>query len=87
MLTLVRHDNRYGQVGDEVLIYVRYLSSAEVMTIDKCPPQLTAKEWRNQLLREAPGYYQTFAGARGFFRLPRHVYDALLANVMPMAAE
>ncbi|MDI9849762.1 hypothetical protein QM467_17085 [Rhodoblastus sp. 17X3] len=57
------------------------------MTIDKCPPQLTAQEWRDLLLNEAGRYYQTFAGARGFFRLPRHVYDALLANVTPMAAE
>jgi hypothetical protein len=87
MLTLVKSDKISGKVSDEALIHVRYLSSGEVMTIDKCPPQLTAREWRDLLLGEASAYYQTFAGARGFFRLPRHVYDSILANVTPMAAE
>ena len=87
MLTLVQSDDQPGHVADEVLIHVRYLPSGAVMTIDKRPPQLTAQEWRDLLLSQAPGHYQTFAGARGFFRLPRRVYDALLANVTPMAAE
>lgn len=87
MLKLVQSDDRNSQVGNDVLIHVRHLSGGQVMTIDKCPPQLTAQEWRDLLLNEAGGHYQTFAGARGFFRLPRHVYDALLANVTPMAAE
>jgi hypothetical protein len=87
MLKLVQSDDSNSHVGNEVLIHVRYLSGGQVMTIDKCPPQLTAQEWRDLLLSEAGGHYRTFAGARGFFRLPRHVYDALLANVIPMAAE
>ena len=49
--------------------------------------EMSAQEWRDLLLTDAADYYQTFAGARGFFRLPRHVYDAILANVTPMAAE
>lgn len=87
MLKIVQSDDRNNKVCDEVLIHVRHLAGGQVMTIDKCPPQLTAQEWRTLLLNEAAAYYQTFAGARGFFRLPRNVYDALVANLMPVAAE
>lgn len=87
MLTLVQSDDQHTKAGNDVLIHVRYLSSGAVMTIDRLPSQLTAQEWRDLLLTDAADYYQTFAGARGFFRLPRHVYDAILANVTPMAAE
>jgi hypothetical protein len=87
MLKLVQTDDQRTTHSDCILIHVRYLSNSDVMTIDKCPPHLTAQEWRNLLLSEAPGCYQTFAGARGCFRIPRHVYDGILANVTPMAAE
>jgi hypothetical protein len=87
MLKLVDSDNRYEQLGTEVLIHLRHLPSGAVFSIDRCPPQLTAQEWRDLLLTEASAYYQTFTGSRGFFRLPRHVYDSLLAKVMPLAAE
>jgi hypothetical protein len=87
MLTLVKSDDRRSQFSDEVLIHVRHLPSAEVMTIDRCPPQLSGQEWRDLLISAAPEYYQTFVGARGFFRLPRPVFDAILADVTPMAAE
>jgi hypothetical protein len=87
MLKLVESDNTGAKISNEVLIHARHLPNGQVMSIDRCPPQLTAQEWRDLLLVEAPGYYQPFANARGFFRLPRHVYDSLLAKVTPMAAE
>jgi hypothetical protein len=87
MLKLVQSDNNAQKIGDEILIHIRYLSSGAVMTIDRLPPQLTAQEWRDRLLEQAGDYYQTFAGARGFFRLPRRVYDALLPEVTSIAAE
>jgi hypothetical protein len=80
-------DNRSGQAGDEVLIHIRHLPSGEILTIDSVPPQLTAEEWRRLLLDRASNYYKTFANARGFFRLPRQVYNALVAEVTPLAAE
>lgn len=59
--------------------------------IDRRPAQLTGDEWRNLLLTEASEYYQPFVNARGFFRLPRAVYDDILAKaaarVTPVAAE
>jgi hypothetical protein len=57
------------------------------MAIDRQPPQLTAQEWRDRLLTDAPQYYRTFANARGFFRLPRNVYDTLIVQITPLAAE
>jgi hypothetical protein len=87
MLTLVHSDTPTEQTGSDVLIHVRHLANGSVLTIDRQPSQLTAQEWRDLLLTETPEYYQTFANARGFFRLPRPVYDALLAQVTPLAAE
>lgn len=87
MLKLVKSDEQNNKSGDDVLIHVRYLPSGAVMMIDKCPAHLTAQEWRDLLLTEAPGHYQTFVGSRGFFRLPRNVYNALVVDVTPMAAE
>jgi hypothetical protein len=80
-------DNLSGQAHDEVLIHIRHLPSGEILTIDSLPPQLTAPEWRRLLLEKASKYYQTFANARGFFRLPRNVYNSLVADVTPQAAE
>jgi len=87
MLKVVQSGDQSHKIGDEVLIHVRYLASGEIMTIDKCPAQLTAQEWRDLLLTEASTYYQTFAGGRGFFRLRRHVYEAVIPEAAPMAAE
>jgi hypothetical protein len=87
MLKIVKSDEKHNKSADDVLIHVRYLSSGAVMLIDKCPAHFTAQEWRDLLLREASGYYQTFVGSRGFFRLPRNIYNALVADVTPMAAE
>ena len=87
MLTLVESDKFGLRDGDDVLIHVRCLPDGRVTMIDRCPPQLTAQEWRNRLLTEASEYYQPFANARGFFRLPRPVYDNLVADATPMAAE
>jgi hypothetical protein len=87
MLTLVHSDAKAGPAGGDVLIHVRHLNTGEVLSIDRCPPRLTAQEWRDLLLTEASDHYQAFVGARGFFRLPRAVYDGLVAQATPMAAE
>ena len=87
MLKVVHSNNAVASNREDVLIHVRHLASGAVMTIDRCPPQLTAQQWRDYLLTEVGSYYQTFAGARGFFRLPRAVYDSLVAQVTPLAAE
>jgi hypothetical protein len=75
----------YDQANDDVLIHVRYWPNSDIMSIDKLPPGLTAQAWRDRLVTEAPEHYQTFAGGRGFFRLPRQVYDNILTQPAPVA--
>lgn len=72
---------------EEVLIHIRHAPNGSVLFIDRCPATMTAQQWRDYLLTEAGSYYQTFTGARGFLRLPRAVYDSLVAKVLPLAAE
>lgn len=79
--------NDVAPAREEVLIHVRHFANGSVMFIDRCPATLTAQQWRDYLLTEAGAYYQAFAGARGFFRLPRAVFDNLVAQTMPLAAE
>lgn len=86
MLTLVKSDKFGLRDGDDVLIHVRCLCDGEVTSIDRRPAQLTGREWRNLLLTEASAYYQPFANARGFFRLPRPVYDGIVAKSAPLLA-
>jgi len=87
MPTLVETENCDAHKSDDVLIHIRYFANGKVMFIDWRPAQLTGQEWRDLLLRAAPEHYRTFAGARGFFRLPSGIYNSLLATLTPMAAE
>ncbi|GEM_PF-3098874 len=64
--------------SDEVLIHVRFHPNAEVNTIDQCPEHLTRKDWFYRLCYGAPQNYQTFAGGRGFFRLKKSCFEAIL---------
>ncbi|MCK9915720.1 hypothetical protein MXD81_41835 [Microbacteriaceae bacterium K1510] len=63
---------------EEVLIHVRYQPSAEIFSIDACPEDATPRDWLNRLLENASDRYQTFAGGRGLFRIPRGRFDAIL---------
>lgn len=62
---------------DEVLIHVRFHPNAEVNTIDH-PEHLHRQDWFVRLRYGAPLNYQTFAGGRGFFRLQRSCFEAIL---------
>jgi len=62
---------------DEVLVHIRFYPNSEVATIDGRPDQLTAREWFERLHAAASRHYQTFAGGRGFFRIPRSTYNAI----------
>lgn len=74
--------------ADDVLIHVRYTPSAEIFFIDAKPADLSAREWLNLLLEGASNYYQTLAGGRGFFRIPRDVFNAISGQpVLAQAAE
>jgi hypothetical protein len=65
---------------EEVLIHVRFQPNADIFSIDACPAALSRRDWYVRLLDKASDYYQTLAGGRGFFRIPRNRYDAILSH-------
>lgn len=70
-----------GGKADEVMIHVRFLPSAEIFTIDAKPESLSPREWYNKLYMGYAQYYQARANGRGFFRLPRPVFDTLMGDL------
>lgn len=64
----------------DTLIHVRYAPNAEILFIDARPESKSARDWLNLLFDDASDCYQTLAGGRGFFRIPRARYDAILAK-------
>lgn len=65
---------------EEVLIHVRYQPNAEIFSIDLCPDGVNPRDWLNRLLDMASDRYQMLAGGRGFFRIPRNRFDAILSR-------
>jgi len=74
--------------ASDVLIHVRYTPSAEIFFIDALPVHTTPREWLDRLLAGASDYYQVLAGGRGFFRIPRRVFDSISGQpALAQAAE
>jgi hypothetical protein len=69
----VPHEDKH----DDVFIHVRFAPNAEVVTIDQLPPGLTGREWLERLTKAASQHYATFAGGRGFFRIPRSTFEGI----------
>ncbi|NPU64029.1 hypothetical protein HL667_03360 [Bradyrhizobium sp. 83012] len=66
---------------EEVLIHVRFFPNSAINSIGEKPAGLTADQWYERLLEVARPHYQTFAGGRGFFRIPRPCFEAILKDV------
>lgn len=66
---------------EEVLIHVRFNPSSEIISIGERPAHLSAEQWYQRLLELARPHYQTFAGNRGFFRIPRACFDGIIKEV------
>ncbi|MGY3452673.1 hypothetical protein ACVILH_005015 [Bradyrhizobium sp. USDA 4353] len=66
---------------EEVLIHVRFFPNSDINMIGEKPAGLTANQWYERLLDVARPHYQTFAGGRGFFRIPRPCFEAILKDV------
>ena len=67
---------------DDVLIHVRFHPNADIASVaGECPEHISPKDWYTLLRREAPDCYQTFAGGRGFFRIPRSTFNAIVSNL------
>jgi hypothetical protein len=64
----------------DVLIHLRFNASGDVVTIDEQPQHLSVYEWYTRLCADAYNHYRALAGGRGFFRIPRGTFDAILAK-------
>jgi hypothetical protein len=65
---------------DEVLIHVRFRPDGHIATIDSCPDGLSFHDWYVRLREAGTQHYQTFAGGRGFFRIPRAQFESILGR-------
>jgi hypothetical protein len=65
----------------DVLIHVRFFPNSEINSIGEKPANLSAKEWFERLLELAHPHYQTFAGGRGFFRIPRVCFEGIVKDL------
>jgi hypothetical protein len=77
---LVQTEAPANEKPDEVLIHVRFSPSGDVFTIDQLPQNMKANDWHKSLMMGAPQHYQTLAGGRGFYRIPRATYQSILAQ-------
>jgi len=66
---------------DEVLVHVRYRPDGQIFSIGEKPEKLSESQWLNHLLETASHCYQPFAGGRGFFRIPRRNFEALIKQL------
>jgi hypothetical protein len=64
----------------DVLIHLRFNPSGDVVTVGEQPAHLSPHAWYTLLCEGAYNHYRTFAGGRGFFRIPRGTFDAILAK-------
>lgn len=68
--------------SDDVIVHLRFAPNAEIISIDALPEHMKPQAWFDRLHAGASQHYQTRAGGRGFFRLPRAKYDSLLAEAV-----
>jgi len=67
--------------SSDVMVHVRFWPSAEIFTIDAKPESLSPREWYEKLYMGYTQYYHTRANGRGFFRIPRPVFDTLMGDI------
>ena len=64
----------------DVLIHLRFNPSGDVTIIDQQPQHLTVYEWYTRLCQGASNHYRALAGGRGFFRIPKSIFNAIVAK-------
>jgi len=65
---------------DNVLVHVRFNPNGSIFSIGEKPASLGDQQWYERLLAGASACYQTLAGGRGFFRIPRSTFDTIPKN-------
>jgi hypothetical protein len=67
---------------DDVLIHIRFHPNADIAWIGAEPPaHVSPQDLYIRLRMEAYDYYRGLAGGRGFFRIPRAVYDDIVSKM------
>lgn len=66
---------------DTVMIHVRQAPDGSITEIAERPLNATPQAWFDLLSERAGDKYQTFAGGRGLFRLPRERIEAFKAEI------
>ncbi len=69
-----------------VVIHVRFANDGAVQEIGERPAGIPAQAWFGRLWKKAGDRFQTFAGGRGIFRLPRAELEELRAQGAEPAA-
>lgn len=64
---------------ENVMFHVRFQPNGDIFTIDGCPEGMKDQAWFDHLYANASDYYATRANGRGFFRIPRDVYESAVA--------
>lgn len=70
-----------GKAADQVLLWVHFWPNAGIAQIDHKPEQLSPYDWFTILNEEAALVYTPLTQtSRGFWRLPRAKFEAILAR-------
>jgi hypothetical protein len=77
-----KFEPKFASAPDDVLIHIRFHPNADIASISVEPPKhLNWKDLYTHLRMEAADYYRGLAGGRGFFRIPRATYDAIVSKL------
>jgi hypothetical protein len=73
---------KFEPAPDDVIIHIRFHPNADVAWMGVEPPEhVSWKDLYTHLRMEAYDYYRGLAGGRGFFRIPRATYDAIVSKL------
>jgi hypothetical protein len=75
-------ESKFEERPDDVLIHIRFHPNADVAWIGVEPPaHISWKDLYVHLRMEAADHYRGLIGGRGFFRIPRAKYDAIVSKL------
>jgi hypothetical protein len=76
------YEPKFEPRPDDVLIHIRFHPNADIASVSVEPPEhISLKDLYTHLRMEAYDYYRGLAGGRGFFRIPRATYDAIISKL------
>jgi hypothetical protein len=80
--TEVKSESWFEPRLDDVFIHIRFHPNADIAALGiEAPAHINPMDLYKLLRVEAADYYRGLAGGRGFFRIPRTVYDAIVSKL------